>query len=207
MYVSQTGEQLCIRTPVDTGVLRKSLEEVRASGIDSIAVVLKHAALFPEHEVAVGAIAQEMGFAHVSLSHKVMPMVKMVARGFTAAADAYLTPHIMKYLQTFRSGFDEGLGDVELAFMQSDGGLSPANAFSGHKAILSGPAAGYVGYAATTKWGGIAGGEQLQVCMACMHVNVCTHSSCHTSSAMLGPDCIATLLQCACAYGFCIHED
>ena len=27
--------------------------------------------------------------------------------------------------------------------MQSDGGLSPVSAFSGHKAILSGPAGGY----------------------------------------------------------------
>lgn len=35
-------------------------------------------------------------FLQVSLSHVVMPMVKMVARGFTAAADAYLTPHIMR---------------------------------------------------------------------------------------------------------------
>lgn len=33
----------------------------------------------------------------VSLSHVVMPMVKMVPRGFTAAADAYLTPHILRW--------------------------------------------------------------------------------------------------------------
>ena len=33
----------------------------------------------------------------ISLSSSVMPMVKMVPRGFTAAADAYLTPHIMRY--------------------------------------------------------------------------------------------------------------
>ena len=32
----------------------------------------------------------------VSLSSMVMPMVKMVPRGFTAAADAYLTPHILR---------------------------------------------------------------------------------------------------------------
>ena len=32
--------------------------------------------------------------------------------------------------------------------MQSDGGLTPMHALSGHKAILSGPAGGYVGYAA-----------------------------------------------------------
>ncbi len=35
----------------------------------------------------------------VSLSSKIMPMVKMVPRGYTAAADAYLTPHIMKYVR------------------------------------------------------------------------------------------------------------
>lgn len=67
----------------------------------------------------------------VSLSHAVMPMVKMVARGFTTAADAYLTPHIMRYLATFMRGFDEGLKHVQVLFMQSDGGLSHASHFSG----------------------------------------------------------------------------
>lgn len=52
----------------------------------------------------------------------------------------------------FQSGFDAGLEKVQLLFMQSDGGLAPVNAFSGHKAILSGPAGGYVGYALTTAW-------------------------------------------------------
>jgi 5-oxoprolinase (ATP-hydrolysing) len=149
---SRTGEPLCVRKPVDTQQVKAVLSEVRQAGIESIAVVLKHAALFPDHELAVGAVAKELGFKHVSLSHEVMPMVKMVARGFTAASDAYLTPHILKYLQTFRSGFDEGLADVDLAFMQSDGGLASADTFSGHKAILSGPAAGYVGYSVTTTW-------------------------------------------------------
>ncbi len=44
----------------------------------------------------VGELARSMGFQQVSLSSVVMPMVKMVPRGFTAAADAYLTPHIMR---------------------------------------------------------------------------------------------------------------
>lgn len=79
----------------------------------------------------------------------------MHRRGFTAAADAYLTPHIMRYLQTFQSGFDAGLKDVQLLFMQSDGGLARADQFSGHRAILSGPAGGYVGYALTTEWEGV----------------------------------------------------
>lgn len=50
------------------------------------------------------------------------------------------------YIHTFQSGFDEGLPDVNLQFMQSDGGLTPVDLFSGHKAILSGPAGGCVFY-------------------------------------------------------------
>lgn len=34
--------------------------------------------------------------------------------------------------------------------MQSDGGLADAQSFSGFRAVLSGPAAGVVGYAQTT---------------------------------------------------------
>lgn len=46
--------------------------------------------------------------------------------------------------------------------MQSDGGLAAVDAFSGHKAILSGPAGGYVGYALTTRWQGASAAMQQQ---------------------------------------------
>ncbi|EFJ47592.1 hypothetical protein VOLCADRAFT_61291, partial [Volvox carteri f. nagariensis] len=137
------------------GGFRARAYAVLSRGIRSLAVVLKHAAIFPAHEQQVGSLAREMGFTQVSLSHEVMPMVKMVPRGFTAAADAYLTPHIKKYISDFAGGFDAGLKDVQVLFMQSDGGLSPVDRFSGHKAILSGPAGGYVGYALTTRWPGM----------------------------------------------------
>lgn len=150
-----TGELVCIRKPPNLPKLQTTLQHILNSGITSLAVVLKHAAIFPDHELAVGNLATSMGFTHVSLSHKVMPMVKMVPRGFTAAADAYLTPHIMRYVQAFEAGFDDGLlRGVPVYFMQSDGGLAGADAFSGHRAILSGPAGGYVGYARTTSWEG-----------------------------------------------------
>eukprot|EP00879_Flechtneria_rotunda_P005621 GHRR01005917.1.p1 GENE.GHRR01005917.1~~GHRR01005917.1.p1 ORF type:complete len:999 (+),score=358.22 GHRR01005917.1:340-3336(+) len=150
--VSTTGEDVCVRRRPDMHKLRQDLQAVIDAGISSIAVVLKHAAIYPQHEKMVGELAKHMGFKQVSLSHVVMPMVKMVPRGFTAAADAYLTPHILKYVAAFQSGFDAGLQDVQLLFMQSDGGLAPVHGFSGHKAILSGPAGGYVGYALTTAW-------------------------------------------------------
>jgi 5-oxoprolinase (ATP-hydrolysing) len=43
------------------------LQAVLDSGISSIAVVLKHAAIYPDHEKAVGQLAQEMGFTQVRL--------------------------------------------------------------------------------------------------------------------------------------------
>ena len=41
----------------------------------------------------------------------------------------------MKYLDGFRAGFDEHMeaNGTQVLFMQSDGGLTPASAFSGHK--------------------------------------------------------------------------
>ena len=75
---------------------RSVLQNLLDSGVKSIAVVFKHAAIFPDHEQAVGRLAKELGFRQVSLSSEVMQMVKMVPRGFTATADAYLTPHIMR---------------------------------------------------------------------------------------------------------------
>ncbi len=44
------------------------------------------------------------------------------------------------------------LPGTQVLFMQSDGGLCRADAFSGHKAVLSGPAGGVVGAALTTGW-------------------------------------------------------
>ena len=80
-----------------------------------------------------------------------MPMIRAVPRGGTTCVDAYLTPVIKRYLHSFAKGFDEGLSNnVNVSFMQSDGGLTPMKSFLGNKAILSGPAGGVVGYAITS---------------------------------------------------------
>lgn len=42
------------------------------------------------------------------------------------------------------------LQDVDVLFMQSDGGLTPMEQFCGSRAVLSGPAGGVVGYAITS---------------------------------------------------------
>ncbi|XP_030387324.1 5-oxoprolinase [Scaptodrosophila lebanonensis] len=134
---------------VDEAAVRKSLADALEQGISSVAVVLAHSYACPEHERRIGAIARELGFSHVTLSHEAMPMCRLVARGYTACAEAYLTPHVDRYLASFKSGFDNQLDGVDVLFMQSDGGLTNMANFRGARAILSGPAGGVVGYAIT----------------------------------------------------------
>ncbi|XP_001361023.3 5-oxoprolinase [Drosophila pseudoobscura] len=135
--------------PVDVEAVRASLTAARDKGVSSVAVVLAHSYACPVHELQIGAIARQLGFSHVTLSHQAMPMCRVVARGYTACAEAYLTPHVDRYLASFKSGFDNQLAGVDVLFMQSDGGLTNMENFRGARAILSGPAGGVVGYALT----------------------------------------------------------
>lgn len=129
----------------------RSLLKIKELGIRSIAVVFLHAYTFPDHEKLVKEVAERMGcFDQISLSSQVMSTVRMVPRGCTTCVDAYLTPIISRYLASFRKGFDVGLANVQVSFMQSDGGLTPMQSFSGNRAILSGPAGGVVGFAMTS---------------------------------------------------------
>ncbi|KAF9028395.1 hypothetical protein BGZ52_011210 [Haplosporangium bisporale] len=145
-----SGEYVHVLQRPDLAKIKGQLQELYQEGYRSIAVCLLHSYTFVDHEQAVGQLAQEIGFTHISLSSAIMPMIKMVPRGTSATADAYLTPCIKTYVDGFVSGFDKNLTkNVSLQFMQSDGGLVPVSHFSGLRAILSGPAGGVVGYGMT----------------------------------------------------------
>lgn len=146
----KTGEQFYVTKDVDADQVYQELMRVKKLGINSISVALAHSYAFFDHEIKVGEIAKKIGFEHVSLSHQVIPMTRIVPRGFTSCADAYLTPHVKRYVKSFSSGFKNNLEGTRVLFMQSDGGLTPMKNFNGARAILSGPAGGVVGYAVTT---------------------------------------------------------
>ena len=150
--IGVTGEKVISLCAPDPEAIRNSLQALADKGIKSLAIVFLHSYVYPEHEILVGKIAKSMNcFTEISLSHEVMSMVKVVPRGHTVSAAAYLTPKITEYLAGFTKGFDAGLMEnVRLVFMKSDGGLTPVNDFGGHQAILSGPAGGVVGYAKTS---------------------------------------------------------
>lgn len=149
-YTGITGEVVRVVQKPNLDQVRMQLQSLMDDGITALAICTMHSYVYADHELMVGKLAEEMGFEQISLSSQVMPMVKLVSRGHTACAAAYLTPKITTYLASFRKGFDAGLMEVPLTFMKSDGGLAPWNDFGGHQAILSGPAGGVVGYAKTT---------------------------------------------------------
>ncbi|KAH7333962.1 5-oxoprolinase [Rhizoctonia solani] len=150
-----SGEAIRIITKPDENKIKSDLQKLREQGYTSLAICFVHSYTFPEHELLVGKIAGSLGFSHISMSSQLMPMIKMVPRGMSATADAYLTPILYQYLDGFFSGFDEqlksgGVGKPRVEFMASDGGLLDLDNFSGLKSILSGPAGGVVGYALTS---------------------------------------------------------
>jgi 5-oxoprolinase (ATP-hydrolysing) len=137
-----TGESILVLQAPDLTLVRQQLLQLRDAGITSLAICFLHSYVWGQHERLVGDLAASLGcFTQISLSHQVMPMVKLVPRGHTACAAAYLTPKIDSYLANFCKGFDQDLlRKVSLTFMKSDGGLAPVDDFGGHQAILSGPA-------------------------------------------------------------------
>jgi 5-oxoprolinase (ATP-hydrolysing) len=53
--MSVTGECVTVRRSPDLTALRAELQAVLAAGITSLCVVLKHSAIFPDHERQVSA--------------------------------------------------------------------------------------------------------------------------------------------------------
>jgi len=145
--VSAQGEVL---RPLDTAALRRDLQLAYDAGIRAAAIVFMHGYRYPAHEHAAAALAREIGFAQVSASHAVSPLMKLVSRGDTTVVDAYLSPILRRYVDQVAGE----LGDVRLLFMQSNGGLADAQRFAGKDAILSGPAGGIVGAARSAERAG-----------------------------------------------------
>ena len=163
------GEEL---QPVNKQQVKQDLQIAFDRGIRSCAIVFMHSYRYPNHELEVGEIAQEIGFTQISVSHQVSPLIKFVSRGDTTVVDAYLSPILRRYVKQVKSNLynfnfkSERLfapitnqqPPTKLMFMQSNGGLVDADLFKGKDSIVSGPAGGVVG---AVKTGEIAGFKKI----------------------------------------------
>jgi len=149
--VTAEGEVLQTLEPDD---LRCGLQDAFDAGIRSVAIVFMHGYRYPAHEQQAKQLAQDIGFEQISTSHETSPLMKLISRGDTTVVDAYLSPILRRYVD--RVGAQ--ISGTRLMFMQSNGGLTDARLFQGKDSILSGPAGGVVGMAATA---GLAGFDKV----------------------------------------------
>ena len=142
-----------VEQALDEVQLAGALSKAHADGFRSAAIVFMHGYAYPEHEALAADIARQIGYTQVSVSHAVSPLIRLVARGGTTVADAYLSPVLRHYV----AGLSHTLASdkqAQLLFMSSSGGLRTAEHFHGRDAIISGPAGGIVAMAETAKRAG-----------------------------------------------------
>ena len=149
-----------VTQPLDLAALRVELRAAYAAGIRSAAIVLLHGYAFPDHERQAADVALSVGFTQVSVSHEVSGLIRIVPRGDTTVADAYLSPVLARYVDrvgdalALSSSGDHNTKGPRLQFMASSGGLRAASSFRGRDAILSGPAGGIVAMIETARIAG-----------------------------------------------------
>lgn len=145
--LSAQGEVL---VPLDLETARQGLQTAYDQGLRACAIALIHGYRYPQHEKQLAALAENIGFTQISVSHRVSPLIKLISRGDTTVVDAYLSPILRRYVD--RAAAE--LGNTRLMFMQSHGGLADAQVFQGKDSILSGPAGGIVGAVKTSQQAG-----------------------------------------------------
>lgn len=158
--------------PLDLETARHDLVRGYEAGFRSVAIALMHGYRYTDHEDRLGALAKQIGFTQISLSHRTSPLIKLVSRGDTAVVDAYLSPILRRYVRQVADALNAAEGGCDsLMFMQSSGGLTDAHLFQGKDAILSGPAGGVVGMVRTAAAAGFdkiigfdMGGTSTDVC-------------------------------------------
>ena len=138
--VSASGK---IIAPLDERQARRELQNAYDGGFRAVAVVLTHGWKFPRHENRVAEIAREVGFAQVTSGRDASPLMRVIPRMHTAAADAHISPVLNRHIGNLAREFPS----AKMMFMRSNGGLASAENFRGKDAVLSGPAGGVVGMA------------------------------------------------------------
>jgi 5-oxoprolinase (ATP-hydrolysing)/N-methylhydantoinase A len=132
-----------VRMPLADADAHAVAERLREAGVESVAVCLLHAHLYPAHERRLGEILRsELPGVPVSLSSEILREQQEYERTATTVVNAYVRPLMARYVDELR----RNLGDAQLTIMQSSGGVMSAEDAAERPvyALESGPAAGVV---------------------------------------------------------------
>ena len=131
----------------------RELEPLNESDLEAhgetkaVAVAMINSDVAPDHEKRVAEILRDRGFAEVSVSHEIAPMIRLWPRMETTVANAYLTPVMGGFLSSLKNA----LPGVPLSLMTSSGQLKSAETFRPVDSLLSGPAGGIAGAVALAR--------------------------------------------------------
>jgi N-methylhydantoinase A len=161
--------------PLDEASVRAAAQFFRRHGVRAIGISLIHSYANPAHERrAAEIIAEEYPQATLSLSCTVLPEYREYERTVTTLVDAFVKPHMERYLRRVQDELGPDLERVPFLVMQSSGGVASAGEVV-RKPIttaLSGPAAGALGSAVIAGIAGFpdivtldAGGTSTDLCL------------------------------------------
>jgi N-methylhydantoinase A len=153
------GEILTEPTPADLKVLA---DQIRAKHPGSIAISLLFSFANPKNELAVAEALKPLAVP-LSISHQILPEFREYERASTVAINAYLQPVMQRYLENLQTRSRRDVArnvsvgaDPRIFVMQSSGGITALASAASEpvRTVLSGPAGGVVGAAATARAGG-----------------------------------------------------
>src|SRR5215213_3606628 len=161
--------------PLDENDVRSAAEFFHTQGIKTIGVCLIHSYANSAHERrAANLIRNEYPDVTLSLSCDVLPEYREYERTVTTLVDAFVKPHMARYLKRLQEEMGPELRHRPFLVMQSSGGVASAEEVL-RKPIttaLSGPAAGALGSAVIAELAGFAdvvtldaGGTSTDLCL------------------------------------------
>jgi N-methylhydantoinase A len=136
-----------VLVPLDGAQARAAVRNMRALGVESVAVCLLNSFENPAHELAVKRLlAEELPQASVSISYEVLPQIREYERTSTTVTNAYVKPLTETYLRRLRDRLSRlGFGG-RLFIMLSSGGVTSAETAAEFpvRIIESGPTAAVI---------------------------------------------------------------
>jgi N-methylhydantoinase A len=141
--------------PLDEHSVREAARKLKAQGVEAVAVCYLFSFRNPAHEERTAEIlAEEEPAWRISISSRVLPVIREYPRLSTTVVDAYVGPIIERYLNSLdRRLKQHGVATPQVFLMQSNGGLMriTMGARFPNQTLISGPAAGVVAGAALAR--------------------------------------------------------
>jgi N-methylhydantoinase A len=134
-------------TPLNEADVEQAARFFKRHKVEAVAVNLMFSFLSGTHETRVGEIlTKHLPGVYISLSHRVLPHIRMYERGSTTVFNACVGPLLERYIGELRSRLKQSGFSGRLLTMQSNGGVMSPEVVKdfGANTLLSGPASGPV---------------------------------------------------------------